>query len=152
MGSIVLSYSPNMSDNCFRPAFNWSVRNGFLSGHPPLRYFPTLKLGRKFFFFLCRNPERSNDRSVALHQSRERELCRGTLSREATSASSDVPNRWRMERHTGAERCIYRKEKFITGLSSGIWSLPIVLHFKLISAWWSAWGWFPSQWKLIKAL
>lgn len=85
---------------------------------------------------------------------KQRVLCRGTLclSWEATSASSDVPSRWSMERHAGADCCIYRKDLFLVALSSGIWSLTILLRFKLICTWWSVWGCFPPQWTLIKGL
>lgn len=147
MGCIVLSYSPNMSDNrCGLHLIGPSVRFPFRTSSSQI--LSHVKAWQKVFVHKSRAEQRPQRRTSL----KQRELCRGTLSREATSASSDVPSRWRMERHTGAERCIYMKDKFITGLSSGIWSLPILLHFKWISTWWSAWGWFPSQWKLIKAL
>lgn len=147
MGCIVLSYSPNMCDNsCGLHLIGPSVRFPFRTLSS--RILSHVKAWLNVFVHKSRAEQRPQHRTSL----KQRELCRGILSREVTSASSDVPSRWRMERHAGAEHCIYIKDKFITVLSSGIWSLPILFHFKIISTWWSAWGRFPPQWKLIKAL
>lgn len=150
MGSIVLTYSPNMSDHCcglrlIGPSVTVSLQDIVVWDT-----FPRYSLAESFSVHKPGVEQRPQHRTSL----KRGVLCRGALrlSWEVTSASSDVPSRWSMKRHAGADCCIYRKSIFLTGLSSGIWTLTVLFHFKFICTWWSVWGWFPPQWKLIKGL